>query len=76
MHRIYNSPIKVYVTILLVGVIGIFCFLKLPLTLFPRVSKPSIIVTMQYGSLSPSEFRSLYGSEIESGIDQLKSNSL
>ncbi|RYE59496.1 MAG: efflux RND transporter permease subunit [Sphingobacteriales bacterium] len=76
MERIYQSPLKVYLTICLLTFLGLFCFSKLPLTLFPKVSKPSIIVTLGYGSLSPLEFRNLYGAEIEAGISQIKSQTL
>ena len=65
MTHIYASPLRVYLSLALLALAGIFCGTNLPVSLFPNSSKPVISVYIPYGSNTASEFLTSHGTYIE-----------
>ena len=65
MKRLYSSPLRVYLALAICAAAGIFSGLKLPVSLFPNSSKPTIGVYITYGSQTSSEFLTINGQIFE-----------
>jgi HAE1 family hydrophobic/amphiphilic exporter-1 len=65
LHSIYSSPKKVFLIFILLSIWGIFSFFQLPVYLFPNTQKPKIFVDLNIASMSPSDFYSTYGANLE-----------
>lgn len=68
MKRLYAEPLRVYLLLTVLALAGIFCGLKLPVSLFPNSTKPVVWVSMSYGSLTSSEFIDSYGQDFENAL--------
>ena len=66
MNKLYSSPIRVYLTLTFLALVGIGSSLKLPVSLFPTTSKPTLSVDVSYPSSTAEEFLSTYGSALGS----------
>lgn len=64
MANLYRSPLRVYLILALLSVIGVFSALKLPISLFPNSTKPEITACIA-SDLSPEAFLRNYGSMFE-----------
>lgn len=71
MKAIYSSPYRILLVLILLIGAGILSGLKLPISLYPNSTKPSISVWMNYGPLNSEEFMSLYGTRLESSLNTL-----
>lgn len=69
MRSLYASPLRVYLTLGLLALVGIWSGLKLPVSLFPNSAKPRVGVRVSYGSSTSDEFLNSYGRALE---DQLR----
>ncbi|MBI4405186.1 MAG: efflux RND transporter permease subunit [Deltaproteobacteria bacterium] len=65
LNRIYSSPFRVYLALLAAAVAGIYCGFKLPISLYPNSSKPTVWAGMSYGSQTAEEFLNTHGSKLE-----------
>lgn len=67
MANLYRSPLRVYMALAILSLIGIWSAFHLPVSLFPNSSKP--YVNMCVGNdLSPEAFLRSYGDSIENQI--------
>lgn len=64
-NSIYASPVRVYLLLGALGIAGLISGLTLPISLFPNSTKPSIYVSIGYGSSTAEEFLETYGTDIE-----------
>ncbi len=71
MSKLYRSPLRVYLALGTLALWGIFSGLKLPVSLFPNSSKPTIAVSMDYGQMSPQEFLNTYGRTFEGNLQSI-----
>lgn len=76
MEKLYSSPFRLLIIVTLLTTLGALAGLRLPISLFPNSSKPTIWVGMSYGTLNTDEFVSLYGSRVESVLGGLSSPGL
>ena len=75
MASLYRSPMRVYFALAILTFIGIVSAMRLPVSLFPNSSKPSI--TMCIGTnLAPETFLVTYGETIESQLKNIKRDGL
>lgn len=71
MGKLFSSPIKVYMAMGVLCLLGIYSAFKLPVDLFPHSSKPSIVARVQLSGMTPESFYELYGSTIESRLQRI-----
>ena len=76
MRNLYTSPLRVYLIFALLGLLGIYCGLNLPVSLYPNSSKPTIWSQVSYGSLTAQEFLDSYGKYIEYQLKSIESEGL
>lgn len=76
MNRLYASPLRVYLFLGILALIGIYCGFKLPVSLYPNSSKPKIAVNGSYGSLNAEEFLRTYGTDLEGRLRKISSGNL
>ena len=75
LHSIYAAPNRVYLCFFLLGILGIFCFQTLPISLFPNSARPQIGAEIPYGNLTRDGFLTTYGKEIENKLHAIQSKS-
>ncbi|HEX4926320.1 MAG TPA: efflux RND transporter permease subunit [Bdellovibrionales bacterium] len=63
--KLYQSPLRVYLLLGCLALIGIYCGLKLPVSLFPNSTKPVVWVEVNYGFMTSDEFLNTYGYTFE-----------
>jgi multidrug efflux pump subunit AcrB len=71
LARIFSYPLRVYAAFLLLIALGLWCYLQLPVALFPNSSKPLIWVNVPYGMLPWEAFLHRYGTALESDLRHL-----
>lgn len=76
MKSIYSSPFRVYLVFALLGLLGSFSGFKLPISLYPNSSRPTIWVNSSYGHLSAKEFMHEYGNSLGSKLKNISSNNI
>lgn len=74
MKKLYSSPFRVYLIILALAAIGIVAGTKLPISLYPNSSKPTIYVSTNYGHLNREEFIKNYGNKVEPLLQGISSD--
>jgi hydrophobic/amphiphilic exporter-1 (mainly G- bacteria), HAE1 family len=74
MKSLYASPLRVYLLLGVLSLIGIFCGLSLPISLFPNSSKPVIQAQIPYGDMTGRQFLDSYGRNLESSLNSLNTN--
>lgn len=72
MRNIYSSPLKVYIIIAVLALIGLLSGRLLPISLFPNSSRPTIGINIKYNNLTSEQFTSNYGETIEARLSSLK----
>jgi HAE1 family hydrophobic/amphiphilic exporter-1 len=75
VEGLYRSPVRVYLVLAILSLAGIFCALKLPISLFPNSSKPHIQSCVNV-ELSPDAFLRTYGSQFEDRLRAIHENTL
>jgi HAE1 family hydrophobic/amphiphilic exporter-1 len=74
MRSLYSSPLRVYLLLGILSLVGIFCGTTLPVSLFPNSSKPEIVAFIPYGDMTAKGFLDAYGSNLESSMAALNTN--
>jgi multidrug efflux pump subunit AcrB/outer membrane protein TolC len=72
---IYRSPLRVYLVLGLLSLIGVWSAFQLPISLFPNSSKPQVSMCINT-NLSPDAFLSTYGTWIEEQLRAIRRDSL
>jgi hydrophobic/amphiphilic exporter-1 (mainly G- bacteria), HAE1 family len=70
VRSLYQSPLRVYLALLFLALLGIWAGINLPVSLFPNSSKPTVAVNLSYGNLTSDEFLIAHGKKIESNLRQ------
>ncbi len=68
MKSIYGSPLRVYLCLGVLALVGIYAGTQLPVSLFPKSAKPIILVSIPYGDNSVDEFVQKHGNRLESQL--------
>lgn len=68
MGSLYSSPLRVYLLLGTLSLVGIFCGLSLPISLFPNSSKPVVFVRIPLGDSTAKDFLNSYGVNMESAL--------
>ena len=68
MANLYSQPLRVYMLLGVLGLMGIFCGLTLPISLFPASARPVVAVAIGYGGMTSSEFLDAYGEDFEGSL--------
>jgi hydrophobic/amphiphilic exporter-1 (mainly G- bacteria), HAE1 family len=68
MKSVYSSPFRLFIVVCLLGLIGAMAGSRLPISLFPNSTKPTIWVGMNYGTYNAEEFVALYGARVEGAL--------
>jgi hydrophobic/amphiphilic exporter-1 (mainly G- bacteria), HAE1 family len=76
LSRLYSSPLRVYLLLGALAAVGFFSGLKLPISLFPNSSKPSVVVNIPYGNYTADEFLRSYGEKFEDQLKKISFNKL
>ncbi len=74
MNKIYANPIRVYLFLGLLALIGLWAGGKLPVSLFPNSVRPGVSVTFALSGYTPESFRNELGAEIESAFKKMNSS--
>ncbi len=70
--NLYASPLRVYLTLGLFAFLGVYCGLKLPVSLYPAASHPEVEVHIELGAFSAEEFLNTYGKDLEEKLRTLQ----
>ncbi len=76
MRSLFASPLRVYVVIGLLAILGIWAGTKLPVSLFPNSSQPNFGISLSYGSMGIDDFRRLYGERLERELAKIQTKEL
>lgn len=76
MYRIYSSPIRVYLFLGILALVGLWAGDKLPVSMFPNSVRPTIGVSLKLSGYTPESFRDEVGSEIESSFKKLNTKTI
>ncbi len=78
MKFLFQNPLRVYLVLFILFIVGIFSGTQLPISLFPNSSKVTVRVGIPLYSMSPSDFFQDYGYRLESQLKalDLKINSM
>lgn len=68
MIKIIKNPLRVYLILGALALVGLFSGWKLPISLFPNSSKVIVQVQIPLYSSTPTDFLELYGSQIETQL--------
>lgn len=67
MEGLYRTPLRVYLILGVLSLIGLFAAFQLPISLFPNSTKPSVHICIR-SELAPENFERLYGTNFESQL--------
>lgn len=76
MNSVYKSPLKVYLVMGILALMGIFAGLNLPISLYPNSNRPTIWVSVGYGPYTSDEFKRNYGERVESTLSGISTSKL
>ena len=76
MKQIYAYPLRVYLIMGLLALVGILSGLKLPVSLFPNSAQPQVWLQAQYGSMTADEYRHRFGTDLESELRRIQTNAV
>lgn len=74
MNQLYSSPLRVYLCLGALALVGIFSGFRLPVSLFPNSSKPVVGMFISYGGSTADEFLNAYGSKLESQLREISTD--
>lgn len=74
VSKLYGSPLRVYLLLGTLALVGIYCGFKLPVSLFPNSSKPTVYVSIPYGNHTAEEFLNSHGGRMEDQLRRLVSD--
>lgn len=72
----YASPLRVYLVLGLLALLGVFCGSRLPVSLFPVAHHPEVFVGVSYGNFSPEEFLNTYGKDLEQRLKSMQAEGI
>jgi HAE1 family hydrophobic/amphiphilic exporter-1 len=72
MKNIYSKPLRVYLLMSLLALWGVLSGMNLPVSLFPMSNQPMVVVSLNYGSLTPTQFFESIGRDFESKLQGIK----
>lgn len=76
MRGLYSSPLRVYIILGALALMGLLAGSKLPISLYPNSNKPTIWSSISYGSMNAEEFVNKYGSKIENSLKAIQTDDL
>jgi HAE1 family hydrophobic/amphiphilic exporter-1 len=76
MKALYSSPMRVYLSLLVLALFGVWMGTRLPVSLFPNSAKPHVFVNLEYGSMDQEDFKSSRGGTIESRLRGINTSGL
>lgn len=76
MEKLYKTPLKVYLVMGILALMGVFAGLNLPISLYPNSNRPMIWVSVGYGPYTADEFKRNYGERIESTLRGISTSTL
>lgn len=68
MISLIKTPLRVYLILGTLALLGLFSGWKLPISLFPNSSKVTVQVSIPLYSMTPSDFFDQYGYNIETQL--------
>ncbi|MGK0367473.1 MAG: HAE1 family hydrophobic/amphiphilic exporter-1, partial [Thermoproteota archaeon] len=68
LKKIISSQLRVYLILAVLAFIGVIAGTKLPVSLYPNTSKPTINVSINYGGASARNFIRDFGSDFENQL--------
>lgn len=71
MSKLYSSPLRVYLMLGFLALLGIYAGLNLPVSLYPNSTKPVVWVSIPYGNMTSEEFLNTHGKRLEGQIRSL-----
>ena len=76
MSKLYASPLRVYLLLGSLALIGIYSGLRLPISLFPNSSKPKVGIEIPYGNMTGEEFLNTYGRRLEEQVRNISTEKI
>ncbi|MBC7743100.1 MAG: efflux RND transporter permease subunit [Bdellovibrionaceae bacterium] len=76
MEGFYSKPLRIYLIMGALAAWGLFSGTKLPVSLFPMSSQPTISVSLSYGSLSSQQFFESVGRDLEAKLQTAKADGM
>jgi len=73
--RLYSSPLRVYLCLGALALLGLVSAFSLPVSLFPNSNKPEIDVRIPYGSATAQEFLDRSGGALENQLRSISTGS-
>ncbi|MDP7320735.1 MAG: efflux RND transporter permease subunit [Bacteriovoracaceae bacterium] len=74
LKKILSNPKRLFVCVSLIVLYGIYSGYKLPISMYPATSKPSVNLWVPYGTYSAKKFRADFGSQIEAQLEKISNN--
>jgi HAE1 family hydrophobic/amphiphilic exporter-1 len=71
LSNLYKNPLRVYLIIGALALLGVISGSKLPISLYPNSNRPTINASISYGSMNAKEFLETYGRNIENRLNSL-----
>lgn len=71
MKNVFTSPLRVYVTLGALALLGLWSALQLSVSLYPNSSRPTVWVRMDPAQFNPTDFYELYGKQLESRLKEI-----
>ncbi|MCA9749841.1 MAG: hypothetical protein KC414_12105, partial [Romboutsia sp.] len=68
---IINYPFRVYFILAVLLIIGIYCYIKMPMALFPNSTRPELHTNINFGTYTKENFFLTYGQYIEADFKKI-----
>jgi multidrug efflux pump subunit AcrB len=72
MKSVYQSPKRIYLIFIALGLLGLVSGLNLPISLFPNTSKPKVWIQVDYDGMTQASFYQNYGKTFEAGLKKIE----
>ena len=69
--KLFSQPKRVFAILGLLAMLGVYCGLTLPISMYPASSRPTVQMWIPYANLSAETFQQQYGSIIEGRINRV-----
>ena len=76
LKKIISSQLRVFIVLSFMAFIGLVSATKLPVSLFPNTTKPTVHVNLIYGGLSSRDFIRQFGANFESELQAISNTGL
>lgn len=71
LKKLFSHPKRIFAVLGLLTLLGIYCGLTLPISMYPASSRPSVQMYIPYANLSAETFQEKFGSLIEGRINRV-----